>query len=539
MHFPPDASRNTGYLKPPGTGYLKPIAQPAVERADTPPASTGSQLAKEAISRPVLSSNLSLADLVKGIIKPNSRTAVMKQLIGSTRSRQSSTAAGPVLAPTSPAAKVASAPPPSKPTAKAGPAPAPAKPAAKVGSAPPIPEQKSAAGKPELDRPVIVSPDERRRAVDDFLKGKASLDQIAQRSGVSASTIRDWATAQQHEQAVASFAPIHESLKASSNPDIRKLAAAIAPSDTGALGVLQMFLPIAGASWSQNGQLSNAAKAKMASLLAGALDLKPLPHTGLKSGADLVSAILKNCNANNNFSYQGSDTSSCVASVLERQLVLNHADTYARLAIDLLTTGKSTLPDGAVLKSEPVDFTVQEGRTVVSDAIQEAMLRAGEAMDAADADRFGGLGRKASRPVFGGTRSLAARKSYAGNEGGMSAEAAEQLQSKLTGKPQIRISDPEEMRKILTKVGSGAGSDKSFVTLLKPMDWSEGVGHAVHLKNWDARHASGSFNFDDPSGVDSRISKSGTFNLNLDQLVSSAACLIVPADWAVPPAKPR
>jgi len=325
----------------------------------------------------------------------------------------------------------------------------------------------------------------------------------------------------------------------SRNPDLRKLAAAISPTDGPASDLLWMMNKsrMGSLMWGQSGQLSSAGKDRLISTLAGALDLKPLPHTGLSSGSELVSAIMASFMGVDKFSYQGSDTSSCVASVLERQLLLGQADTYARLAIELLTSGKSMLPDGTELLSEPVDFTVQEGRTTVSDALQEAFLRAASALDeaardAAASESFGGVGRKSARSTFGGTRPKASKSGFAGNEGGMSAEAAVELREKLTGRPQRLVSDPVEMHRILNQVGGGVGHYTNFVTLMKPTASSDGVGHAVHLEKWSVRSG---FDFVDPSGPASQLGTNGFFRLNMEQLVSAAAHLIVPADWVDPP----
>jgi len=229
--------------------------------------------------------------------------------------------------------------------------------------------------------------------------------------------------------------------------------------------------------------------------LLGIPDLSFLvPRKTMPTGKDLVETILQDL-ANPDAIYQGMATTTCTAASLQSILARTQPAEYTRLAVDLATKGTATLKDGSTIQTTPADFKVDEGREALDDAFQEAFMRRGLAAPPGRNDRgVDGTARTARRTAFAGTRSLASRRSLAGNSGGMTVDQYNALFKAVTGQARVTIS-PEGMWDRLVKLDKQALA--GITVMLKPENGASS-GHAVTLQGFEKKDAETIVRFHDP-----------------------------------------
>jgi len=240
--------------------------------------------------------------------------------------------------------------------------------------------------------------------------------------------------------------------------------------------------------------LSTAEQSGLWSRLAGQLNQSPRAETGLASGQALVKQIVQDL-ADPGSIYQGLATTTCTTASLQAILARTQPSEYARLAGDLLTTGKATLQDGSGIESRPADFSVNEGRNPLADALQEAFLRRGLAEPAGgDTRGVGGTGRGSSRASFAGTFRRASRTPIAGESGGLTVNQYSALFKAVTGQKNLTI-PPDGMWDTLVKMDKMQLA--SITVMLKPAQGATS-GHAVTLESIEKRGGDYYVKFHDP-----------------------------------------
>ncbi|MEB3186832.1 MAG: hypothetical protein VKP72_05255 [bacterium] len=464
MQIRPDASRHTTYLKPQGTGDLKPVDHPVEAKpsvAQSNPGHLSAARHQQRVPKPSMVSRLSLISSATAWIPP-----LLKVL------------------PRKPAVPPASVKVPAQGEAILA--------RMKDLSWHPLPAAKS------VKAPVPVAGPSHQAA---------SRPVVTEQPGSG-----QWT----------------DKLFRSSNPDVRKLAVALsaetelfpgfkfAPNKEALKNLLLLAEP--DGMDTICGEAPDPKQAERAlATLAAALDCKPLPHTGLATSADMVAKILANCRYAGEYSNQGAGTSTCAASVIERQVRRDHIDSYIDVAVNLLTSGKAALKDGTVLKSEPVDFTVNEGRSVVSDAVQEALIRAGEDVEKSDGQRFGGFQR------------ASARASFAGNEGGMSALSVTKLLGAISGTDYTQVTDREAIRQIVGRNLNQMVNDAGFAALLRPETGSVS-GHAVTVAYFKPGGEGGGL-----VGIIDPAKPNALNHMQLNDFLDRIDSAIVKSAWLKPP----
>ncbi|MEB3188540.1 MAG: hypothetical protein VKP72_14015 [bacterium] len=240
--------------------------------------------------------------------------------------------------------------------------------------------------------------------------------------------------------------------------------------------------------------LSTAEQSGLWSRLAGQLNQSPRAETGLASGQALVKQIVQDL-ADPGSVYQGLATTTCTTASLQAILARTQPAEYARLAGDLLTTGKATLKDGSGIESRPADFSVNEGRNPLADALQEAFLRRGLAEPAGgDTRGVGGTGRGSARASFAGTFQNAARRVFAGETGGLTVNQYQALFKAVTGQANLTI-PPDGMWDTLGKMTPK--QLEAITVMLKPGEGATS-GHAVTLESFQKRGDNWYVKFNDP-----------------------------------------
>ncbi|MEB3188549.1 MAG: hypothetical protein VKP72_14060 [bacterium] len=240
--------------------------------------------------------------------------------------------------------------------------------------------------------------------------------------------------------------------------------------------------------------LTTAEQSGLWSRLAGLLSQAPRAETGLASGQALVKQIVQDL-ADPGSIYQGLATTTCTAASLQSIVARTQPAEYARLAGDLLMTGKATLKDGSGIESWPADFSVNEGRNPLADAIQEAFLRRGLAEPAGGHARgVGGTGRGSARPSFAGTFQNAARRVFAGATCGLTVNQYQALFKAVTGQATLTI-PPNGLWDTLGKMHHE--QLEAITVMLKPAAGATS-GHAVTLESFEQRGNNWYVRFNDP-----------------------------------------